>query len=67
MQLFLDYTLFLLVDGSIALDEEIKPEQLMIADGDRFVASVIDGKIMLKKIVNKKPTLWVGLNIKIQN
>ena len=61
MQLFVDYTLFLLVDGSISLDEEIKPEQLMITDGDRFVASVIDGKIMLKKIVNKKPTqLSVG-------
>ena len=61
MQLFIDYTFFLLVDGSISLDVEIKPEQLMIADGDRFVASVIDGKIMLKKIVNKKPTqLSVG-------
>ena len=55
MQLFVDYTLFLLVDGSIALDEEIKPEQLNIADGDRFVASVIDGKIMLKKVINKNP------------
>ena len=55
MQLFVDYTLFLLVDGSISFDEEIKPEQLNIADGDRFVASVIDGKIMLKKVINKNP------------
>ena len=61
MQLFVDYTLFLLVDGSISFDEEIKPEQLNIADGDRVVASVIDGKIMLKKVYNKKPTqLSVG-------
>ena len=56
MQLFLDYTFFLLVDGSISFDEEIKPEQLHITDGDRFIASVIDGKVLLKKVVNKKPT-----------
>ena len=55
MQLFIDYTFFLLVDGSISLDEEIKPEQLNITDGDRFIASVRDGKIMLKKVVNKNP------------
>jgi len=50
MQLFLDYTFFLLVDGSLAFDDELKAEQLQIADGDKFVASVIDGKIMLKKV-----------------
>ena len=55
MQLFVDYTFFLLVDGSISFDEEIKPEQLHITDGDRFVASVIDGKVLLKKVVNKNP------------
>ena len=50
MLLFLDYTFFLLVDGSLALDDELKPEQLQIVDGDRFIASVIDGKILLKKV-----------------
>lgn len=50
MMLFLDYTFFLLVDGSLALDDELKPEQLQIVDGDRFIASVIDGKIVLKKV-----------------
>jgi len=48
--LFLDYSFFLLVDGSLAFDDEIKPEQLQIVDGDKFVASVKDGKIMLKKV-----------------
>ena len=61
MQLFLGYTFFLLVDGSISLDDEIKPEQLQIEDGDKFVACVMDGKILLKKLSNKKPTqLSVG-------
>jgi len=50
MMLFLDYYFFLLVDGSIAYDDELKPEQLQIVDGDKFIASVIDGKIMLKKV-----------------
>jgi len=50
MMLFLDYKFFLLVDGSIAYDDELKPEQLQIVDGDKFVASVKDGKIMLKKV-----------------
>ena len=50
MMLFLDYSFFLLVDGSIALDDELQPEQLQIVDGDRFIASVIDGKIVLKKV-----------------
>jgi hypothetical protein len=48
--LFLDYSFFLLVDGSLALDDEIKPEQLQIVDGDKFIASVKDGKILLKKV-----------------
>ena len=50
MMLFLDYTFFLLVDGSIAYDDELKPEQLQIVDGDKFIASVKDGKILLKKV-----------------
>ena len=50
MMLFLDYSFFLLVDGSLALDDEIKPEQLQIVDGDKFIASVKDGKILLKKV-----------------
>ena len=54
MMLFLDYSFFLLVDGSLALDDELKPEQLQIVDNDVFVASVKDGKILLKKI--KTPT-----------
>ena len=54
MMLFLDYSFFLLVDGSIALDDEIKPEQLQIVAGDKFVATVMGGKIVLKKI--KTPT-----------
>ena len=54
MMLFLDYSFFLLVDGSIALDDELKPEQLEIVDNDVFVASVKDGKIVLKKV--KTPT-----------
>ena len=54
MMLFLDYSFFLLVDGSLALDAELKPEQLEIVDGDVFVASVKDGKIVLKKV--KTPT-----------
>ena len=54
MQLFLDYTFFLLVDGSLSFDEELKPQMMQIADGDKFIAIVRDGKIMLKKI--KTPT-----------
>ena len=54
MMLFLDYSFFLLADGSLALDDELKPEQLEIVDNDVFVASVKDGKIVLKKI--KTPT-----------
>jgi len=50
MQLFLDYTFFLLVDGSLAFDDELKAEQLQIVDGDKFIASVKDGKILLKKV-----------------
>ena len=54
MMLFLNYSFFLLVDGSLSLDDELKPEQLQIVDGDVFVASVKDGKIVLKKV--KTPT-----------
>ena len=54
MMLFLNYSFFLLVDGSLSLDDELQPEQLQIVDGDKFIASVIDGKIMLKKV--KTPT-----------
>ena len=50
MQLFLGYTFFLLVDGSLSFDEELKPQMMQIADGDKFIAIVRDGKIMLKKI-----------------
>jgi len=54
MQLFLGYTFFLLVDGSLSFDEELKPQMMQIADGDKFIAIVRDGKIVLKKI--KTPT-----------
>ena len=50
MTLFLDCSFFLLVDGSIAFDDELQAQQLQIVDGDKFIASVIDNKIMFKKI-----------------
>ena len=49
MMLFLDYSFFLLVDGSLALDDELKPDQLQLVDGDVFVASVKNNKIVLRK------------------
>ena len=50
MTLFLDCSFFLLIDGSIAFDDELQAQQVSIVDGDRFIASVVDNKIMFKKI-----------------
>ena len=47
--LFYDYTFTVMAGGDIYFDNEIKPEQLHVKDGDNFVVSVIDGKVVFKK------------------
>ena len=47
---FWDYTFDLLPNGDIAFDKELKPEQLEVKTGDKFVVVLVDGVIVLKKV-----------------
>lgn len=47
---FLDYTLDVAADGSIVLDEELRPEQLYLHDGDEFRVSTVNGRVVFVKI-----------------
>lgn len=48
--LFVDYTFSLLPDGSIMMDEELKPSSLQVETGDRFVVFVVNDKIYFRKM-----------------
>ena len=50
--LFIDYDFYLLPNGSIWLDSELKKEDIHVETGDMFRAEVdrITGRILLRKI-----------------
>lgn len=50
--LFLDYTFFLLPDGSIMMDTELQPEQMQLKNGDIFIAYTTSGSIFFRKHVH---------------
>jgi hypothetical protein len=47
--LFYDYHFRTAFDGSIIMDEELKPESLGVKDGDQFVTRIVNGTIVLEK------------------
>jgi formylmethanofuran dehydrogenase subunit D len=47
--LFVDYQFHTAFDGSIIMDEELKPSSLGVQDGDTFVVRIVDGHIVLEK------------------
>lgn len=47
--LFVDYTFHRAYDGSIILDDELKPSTLGVAEGDQFVVRIVDDRIILEK------------------
>lgn len=48
--IFADYNFRLMINGDIILDEELKPEQINVKNGDLFEIVLVDGAIVLKKI-----------------
>jgi hypothetical protein len=46
---FLDYTFDLTSTGDIVFDNELKPEQLQVKEGDQFEVIVVEGVIVLQK------------------
>jgi formylmethanofuran dehydrogenase subunit D len=48
--IYIDYTFRTAYDGSIIMDPDLKPEQLNVSEGDKFVVEIHDGVIILKKI-----------------
>lgn len=49
--LFADYLFDVFDDGTIIMDEELKPEQLHLKHGDKYVVKVThDGRIVFQKI-----------------
>ena len=67
--MFVDYVFNLLPDGSIMMDNELKPTLLNVKDGDRFVVKINDkGNVFFQKqedeFENTKPNLQlVGAEI----
>jgi formylmethanofuran dehydrogenase subunit D len=47
--LFVDYQFHTAFDGSIIMDEELKPSSLGVKEGDTFVVRINDGHIVLEK------------------
>jgi len=67
--MFVDYVFNLLPDGSIMMDNELKPTLLNVKDGDRFVVRINDkGNVFFQKqedeLKDTKPNLQlVGAEI----
>ena len=59
--LFLDYTFFLLPDGSIMMDTELQPEHMQLKNGDIFIAYTTSGSIFFRKHVHTIVTSWSDL------
>lgn len=47
--LFFDYTFRTAYDGSIIMDEELKPTSIGVTDGDVFVVRINNDQIILEK------------------
>ena len=47
--MFVDYHFHRAYDGSIIMDDELKPESLQVKDGDVFVVKIVNDKIILQK------------------
>lgn len=43
---FVDYNIMVPMPGKIMFDEEMKPEQLSVRDGDIFKVNIINGRIV---------------------
>ena len=50
--IFFDYTFHTAYDGSIMLDNELRPEQLGVQEGDQFVVRIVNNTIILQKQKN---------------
>jgi len=50
---FLDYNIIVPIPGIILFDEEMKPENLCVKDGDTFEVVITNGKIMFRGISRK--------------
>ena len=46
---FVDYTFTRTFDDNILFDPEIKPEQLVVKNGDCFEVKIRDNKVILEK------------------
>jgi len=51
---FVDYNIMVPSPGVIMLDEEMKPDQLCVKDGDTFKVVITDGRIRFVG-VSRKP------------
>jgi hypothetical protein len=47
--IFVDYTFDLLPDGSIRFDKDLKLFDIKVKDGDEFVLTVIDERVVFVK------------------
>lgn len=52
--LFIDYTFTKAFDDNIIFDKDLKPEQLNIKEGDRFIAKIINNAVVLVKEQNNE-------------
>lgn len=46
---FVDYYFDLWPDGSIKMDEELKPEMIDVKDGDIFTVEITNNKVVFRK------------------
>lgn len=47
--MYVDFHFHRAYDGSIIMDNELKPESLQVQDGDVFVVKIVDNQIILQK------------------
>lgn len=49
--LFADYLFDCLEDGTIIMDEELRPDQIHVKNGDRYVVQVTSaGRVIFRKV-----------------
>lgn len=47
--MYVDFHFHRAYDGSIIMDNELKPESLQVQDGDVFVVKIVNNQIILQK------------------
>ena len=53
--IFADYTFDVIQNGTIIFDEEIKPSDLYLSEGDEYVVEIRNDRVVFKKTSRNEP------------